>query len=317
MNPPLEGEARLTHGDHDIDERLQAELAAWSDLPAGGGSMGLRIRRLLETAGEGQLRTSGALAEARVARRLLVAGCDLEPELPTPNGRTCDFEVTVEGERFFLHVKCLQMEPASRPPLPGFLRSIEQVMRPFLVEVDWREDLSTSELAAFAAAAREFVAEARIGEELLHRDSRGHPAGSARINAVLASERAVVAVAQCTPSMISRVGRLLERAYVQFMPGGENVILILTEDAAHDRLVDLALLGTHVERWDKIPRFGRPIAHGRAEDGFWSGERFDLSRMVGWMQLGSGVARPRLWFRHSDIPGEQLRTTIAGALGAS
>lgn len=312
----LEGEARLNHGDAGIDDRLQAELAAWSNLPAGGGPLGQRIRRLLETAGDGPLRTAGALAEARVARRLLIAGCDLEPELPTPNGRTCDFEVTVNGERFFLHVKCLQMPHAPRPSLPGFLRSIEQVERPFLVEVNWRENLEPAELASFAKVAREFVAEGRIGEELLHRDALGHPAGTARITGVLARNRAVVAVAQCTPSMVSRVGRLMERAYVQFMPGGENVILILTEDAAHDRLVDLALLGTHVERWDKIPRSGRMIAHGRAEDGFWSGEGFDLSRVVGWMQLESGDARPRLWFRHPDSPSEQLRATVAGALGA-
>ncbi|MCH2145600.1 MAG: hypothetical protein MK082_10735 [Phycisphaerales bacterium] len=274
------------------------------------------MKRRLESVLDGPLGASGALAEARVARRLIDAGCALEIELPTPNGRTCDFEVTVDGRSFFLHVKCLQAENTSHPPLPSFLRSIEQVERPFLVEVDWRGDLEDRELASFASAARAFVQEARIGEELLHRDAEGHPAGTVRISTPLNTERAVVAVSRCTPEMISRVGRLLERAYVQFMPGGENVILVMTEDPAHERVVDLALLGTHVERWDRIPRSGKRVAHGRAEDGFWSGERFDLSRVVGWMQFDSEAMPPRLWFRHEERPDEPLRGTIIEALGA-
>ncbi len=311
-----EGGAGLTRERNDIESRLQAELSAWGDLPAGGGCAGRQIRRRLESVSDGPMGASGALAEARVARRLLGAGCDLEIELPTPNGRTCDFEVTVEDKKFFLHVKCLHSEAVDRPALPSFLRSIEQVKRPFLVEVDWRPGLKDPELARFAAAAREFVTEARLGEELLHRDLEGHPAGSVRITTPLATNRAVVAVAQCTPTLVSRVGRLLERAYVQFMPKGENVILVLTEDTAHERLVDLALLGTYVERWDKIPRSGRRVAHGRAEDGFWSGGRFDLSRVVGWMQLDSEVIPTRLWFRHEDLPVEPMRSTIISALDA-
>jgi hypothetical protein len=222
----------------------------------------------------------------------------------------------VEDRTFFLHVKCLQAENTTHPPLPSFLRSIEQVERPFLVEVDWREGLDDRELAAFAAEAREFVQEARIGEELLHRDQEGHPAGTVRITTPLNSTRAVVTVANCTPEMVARVGRLLERAYVQFMPGGENVTLVMTEDPAHERLVDLALLGTHVERWDKIPRSGKRVAHGRADDGFWANDRFDLSRVVGWMQFDSDVVPPRLWFRHEERPGEPLRGTIMTALDA-
>ena len=306
----------LTRERRDIESRLRAELTAWGELPAGGGRAGRQIRHRLETVGEGPMGATGALAEARVARRLIGSGCDLEIELPTPNGRTCDFEVSVDGRRFYLHVKCLQVEPARRPPLPSFLRSIEQVRRPFLVEVDWRPDLSDPELARLAAMAREFVAEARIGEELLFRDDTGHPAGTVRIASPLQTERAVVIVAKSTPALVSRVGRLLERAYVQFMPRGENVILVLTESRAQERLVDLALLGTHVERWDRIPRSGRRVAHGRAEDGFWSGSRFDLSRVVGWMPLEAEAASARLWYRDESTPEEPLRGTIAGVLGA-
>ena len=129
-------------------------------------------------------------------------------------------------------------------------------------------------------------------------------------------DRAVVAVVSFAPGSIARVGRLLERAHEQFMPGGENVILVLTDDAAHDRLVDLALLGTHVERWDKLPRGDHHVAHGRAEDGFWSQERFNRSRIVSWMQMENDTIPARLWFRDPEEPGAQLRETIACVLGA-
>ena len=91
--------------------------------------------------------------------------------------------------------------------------------------------------------------------------------------------------------------------------------LVLTEEAAHDRLVDLALLGTHVERWDKLPRGDRAVALGRAEDGFWSGGRFDRSRAVGWMQLEAERPATRLWYRSPEDPKTELRRTIETALG--
>lgn len=285
-------------------------------MPAGGGTTGRYIRRLLSTDDNGTPPTTGALAEACIARRLLHAGCDLEIELETPNGRTCDFEVSLNGTQFFLHVKSPKLPPRTRSTLPSFLRSIEQVPRPFLVEVDWRNDLNETQLAAFAAEARSFVKEARMGEELLHRDRSGRVAGNVRIGAPVDGNRAVVAVVAFDQPAISRVGRLLERAYDQFMPGGENVILIMTDDPAHDRLTDLALLGTYVERWDKLPRGDRHVAHGRAQDGFWAGQRFNRSRVVSWMPIDSEHKPARVWFRQPDTPDHELRAMIAGVLGA-
>ena len=284
-------------------------------MPAGGGRTGKRLRRLLETRGEGSRPAQGVLAEARVARRLLHSGCDIQHEVPTPNGRTCDFEVSINDDRFFLHVKCPKLKLPNRRTLPSFLRVVEQVKRPYLVEVDWRPDLNEHQLSELAGAATRFAKEASLGEELLHRDEAGRIAGNVRIAAAVEEDRAVVSVASYRVAAIERIGRILERAYDQFMPGGENVILVLTEEAAHDRLVDLALLGTHVERWDKMPRGDRAVALGRAEDGFWSGGHFDRSRVVGWMQLESERPDSRLWYRSPADPDNKLRDTIETALG--
>ena len=298
-----------------LDRTVRAEIAAWREMPAGGGRTGQRLRRLLQTRGEGSRPAQGLLAEARDPRRLLHSGCEIQHEVPTPNGRTCDFEVSFNETRFFLHVKCPKLKLPNRRTLPSFLRMVEQVRRPYLVEVDWRPDLDEHQLSELARAASRFTKEASLGEELLHRDDSGRIAGNVRIAAAVEEERAVVSVASYRVAGIERVGRILERAYDQFMPGGENVILVLTEEAAHDRLVDLALLGTHVERWDKMPRGDRAVAFGRADDGFWSGGRFDRSRVVGWMQLEAEQPETRLWYRSPQAPEVGLRRTIETALG--
>jgi len=78
-----------------------------------------------------------------------------------------------------------------------------------------------------------------------------------------------------------------------------DVIVIGTaqEDAVHD--FETALLGSHIERWDAYPPQGRRVAHGRGEDGFWSGSRHDQSRAVGWCLAGPDRPAPsvRLWER--------------------
>ena len=273
------------------------------------------MRQRLERTAHASKPLNGPLAEARVARRLLRTGCDIAHELPTPNGRTCDFAVQMNDQQFFLHVKCPQILHVPHPPLPSFLRVIEQVPRPYLVEVGWREDLDEQQLTDLAMAICGFCAEATIGEEYLHRDRGGRVAGTARMIATVDGDKAVVSVLSYRTKAIERVGRVLERAYDQFMPGGENVILVLTEDSMHDRLVDFALLGTHVERWDKIPRGNRTVAHGRADDGFWSGQRYERSRVVSWMQLETEAPATRLWYRARQSPTPEVREVIECALG--
>ena len=302
-------------GDRRLQEHVRAELAAWRGLPGGGGRAGQTVRTRLQRTIDASKPLNGALAEARVARRLLRTGCDIAHELPTPNGRTCDFEVQMGEQLFYLHVKCPRILHVPHPPLPSFLRVIEQVPRPYLVEVAWRSDLDDEQLTDLAMATRGFIREATIGEEYLHRDRNGRVAGNARIAATVEGERAVVSVLSYRTKAIERVGRVLERAYDQFMPGGENVILVLTEDGMHDRLVDLALLGTHVERWDRMPRGNRSVAHGRAEDGFWSGARCERSRAVCWMQLETDSPATRLWYRTPEAPDEAMRELIESALG--
>ena len=86
-----------------------------------------------------------------------------------------------------------------------------------------------------------------------------------------------------------RVQRLLRKAYSQFMPGETNVVCLASDSAGALEAVETALLGTVVERWDRFPPRGQRVAHGRAEDGFWTRGQFAESELVSWFPVDSAV----------------------------
>jgi len=90
------------------------------------------------------------------------------------------------------------------------------------------------------------------------------------------------------------------KAFAQFMPSGENLVVVC--GAASDReAFATALLGSHVERWDRRPRVGASVAYGRAGDGFWAGALRSESRLaVFWPLVPQG--EPRLYVRAGRIP---------------
>jgi hypothetical protein len=100
---------------------------------------------------------------------------------------------------------------------------------------------------------------------------------------------------------VGRTQRLLRRAHRQFMPARDNVVAIVAS-RAHLPEIETALLGTAVERWDRLPRRGERVAHGRGADGFWSGRRYDASRVVAWIELDEGlrVSDAAVWRRSAE-----------------
>lgn len=253
-----------------------------------------------------------AYAEAMVARQLLAHGCELRFEVPTPNGRRADFEVQRDDLRFFLHVKRLSTRgPAkARLTVSSRLRILERINRPYIVGVRLREGLSDRQMQHLVTEAEKFIQHARVGDELTVHDetstSRGVDIGGVRIMAP--GEHAHVTVVIALPSESEsgsftdespRMRKLLRKAYLQFMPKAANVILMGT---SHERDIDTfetALLGSHIERWDAPPPSGRRIAHGRAEDGFWHGQRYEASHAAGWFRFSpkQDEFRSKLWLR--------------------
>lgn len=252
-------------------------------------------------------------AEAMVARHLLARDCQLRFEVPTPQGRRCDFEVRPSGNHasdhlFYLHVKRLDSERPMRNPrqllaISSRLRVLERIARPYIVQVRWHQGLTDPQMQLLVTQAGEFILQARVGDEMKSRDHDGRELGGVRIIAPWEGTHVNVAIG--LPSgfvdQAPRFRRLMHRAYQQFMPRAANVILICSGHLDDEADFETALLGSHIERWDAYPPRGKRVAHGRANDGFWHGQRFSQSRVACWYCIApdQANARMRLWSRQN------------------
>jgi hypothetical protein len=276
-------------------------------------------RRLSASADEAQF--LDILAEVVIARHLGGKGCELRVEIPTPSGRSCDLEVKTDALTFYLHIKRLGSIDGGvrRLKVSSKLRVLERIARPYVVGVRWREAASSRHMTRLVRESEQFLLQARVGDELVVRDDGGQEIGGCRVLAAWDGDRVSVVIG--LPSGFSdqspRVQRLLRKAHQQFMPRALNLVLICST-RRDDRVdVENALLGSHVERWDLLPPRGHRVAHGRADDGFWSGQKFNDSQVAGWFQLSLAAdVNPRLWFREPatlvDAVRDELMSVFAG-----
>jgi len=287
-----------------------ADMQAWAGHPTldklhANLNHHLKLRGFLDTC-----------AEAIVARHLLDRGCGLAFEVPTPHGKACDFEVTAGDRRFYLHVKRVDTDrPVGRRlTISSRLRSLERLARPYVVSVRWRETASDEQMQRLVLSATDFINHARVGDELVVHDEDGTEIGGVLI--VAPGDGPHVSLVIGLPSgfidEVPRMCRQLRRAYRQFMPRADNVILICSSQAEDEEDFAAALLGAHVERWDAFPPRGRRIAHGRAEDGLWHAGRYADSRAAGWFRLAPGddTLRTRFWFRSEPAADPDLEHTL-------
>ncbi len=243
------------------------------------------------------------LSEIAIARHLLSHGCDLAVELPTPAGRSSDFSVNCEGLRFFLHIKRLNTGRATvrRLSVSSRLRILERIPRPYIVGIRWRPRAGPRDLNRIVKEAEPFILSARVNDEFIVRDDDGSEIGGCRILAPWNGDRVtlVIGLPEGFVDESPRVQKLLRKAYQQFMPGALNVIMISSDNRENRIDVENALLGSHVERWDLLPPQDRRVAHGRADDGFWSGAHFSESEVAGWYLVSPSAEsiEPRLWIR--------------------
>lgn len=293
-----------------INQAVLDDILGWDD-PAGLGKLAANLR-----AHKKRKAFMDAYAEAVIARSLLAQGCDLEFEVPTPQGKRCDFRVRTDGLEFFLHIKRVETGRSVRRKLTvsSRLRYLERINRPYVVSIHWQDGLNDEQMQRFVAAAADFIPQASVGDELNVQGAQGGEIGRVRVVAPWDGSHVTLAIG--LPSGFideaPRIRKLMRKAYQQFMPAATNVILICT---AHSDDVDdfeTALLGSHIERWDKFPPRGQRIAHGRAGDGFWSGGRFADSRVAGWLWISPRHREPpcRLWLRPGLEPGEPARGVL-------
>ena len=257
-------------------------------------------------------------AEAMVARHLLARGWELRFEIPTPAGRRADFEVRRDDLLFYLHVKQIDTERpiGKRLKMTSRVRALEKIRRPYTAQVRWIEHASAEQMQRLVTMASEFLLGAHVGDEMRMRDERGREFGGVRITAPAPGGESHVHVTIGSPTgfidAAPRIRRLMHRAYDQFMPRAQNVIVICSSHIDDQDDVDTALLGSHIERWDAYPPRGKRVAHGRGSDGFWTGQRFAQSKVAGWFCFGPKdvKAQGRIWVRKNAALDRAAKDSI-------
>ncbi|MBM4008256.1 MAG: hypothetical protein FJ285_01535 [Planctomycetes bacterium] len=257
-------------------------------------------RRIERAAGNPRLQAALA-SEARLARTLVNAGFDVGSEVPTPTGRACDLVARKNDVLLHFHVKSIEDEHLSvarSMRMPRVIHALERIERRLEVEIVWRSRLSASSLKALSANFANFLTRASIGDEHSVCGQDGRMQGRCRVRCAHEGPciRLHVGIADDRAAIIERMDRLMRKARAQFLAGGENIIVLMGEERLQ-WLFAQALLGTPIERWDRLPRRGERIAIGRASDGFWKPGRDLTSRIAAWQSIDSTRASSVAWFR--------------------
>ena len=286
LNPAIVGMIRSWQGDSELDElyqRLQARK---------------KRRGFLDS-----------FAEALVALQARRCGCSIEVEVPTPSGKTSDLLLQRNGVKLYVHVKRLGRErPRNRRlKISSRLRILEQIEKPWVVKIRWREDLQDEEMQRYVIETASFIETARLGDEHVVRDDEGVELGGVKIVAPNDEKRVslVIGLPDGFVDDSQRIERLLQRAQKQFMPKEANIILVCTPHQLGANEVESALLGSHIERWDEYPAKGSRVAHGRSEDGFWNHNVMAESQLAGWFWLAPmhNEYQGKMWTRDTcDLP---------------
>ncbi len=304
----------------ELDAALVARVRQWRQLPG--------LASLLESlqAQKQRVRFFDLWTEAIIADRLVEQGCDLEAEVETPSGRTCDFRVRFDGLEWYLHVKRVNDEKAEarRLAISPRLRVLEQIERPFIVRIRWRQDLGDDAMQQLVVRASEFLQLARLGDELTVRDEAGLEVGAVRVVGPWDGPTVslVIGLPDGFIDQSHRIRRLLDKAYRQFMPRADNIVLVAGSRLDVSTDFEAALLGSTEERWDAHPPRGARVAWGRAADGFWSGASRPESRICGWCRVDPVGPRGEnlhtsLHFREDPPPVDPLRSQVASLLTPS
>jgi hypothetical protein len=287
------------------------DIATWKDDP----ELGKLVSRLDKSSGEQLFDT---YAEVLVARHLLRQQCCLRVEVCAPSRRSADFEVLRDGLSFFVHVKRLATDGATRKQLDISMRvrSLEKVMRPLVASLSFRWDLRDDEMQLFVKQAKAFLKRGIAGQRTVIKKADGAELGECTIEREWSGDHVklmIVDHAVRSSDSFSRPHKCLSKAYKQFMPNAVNVILVTRGWSEDTEDFESALLGT--ERATVLPD-GTVEKIERLKDGFWSKQEHPESQVAGWIDPFPSLEgfRSTVWWRSRDRWDPVLERLIAEAL---
>jgi len=295
-----------------LDPSVIQDVLSWDDDPE---LSKIRARLLAHPQRKAFLDT---YAEAALARHMVQAGLTVRVEVPTPQGRMCDFHAGDGATDVYVHVKRIDTDrPMTRTiAVSSRLRVLEHIARPYIVQVWWIDGATDEQMQTLVTRASGFIEQARVGDALTVRNTDDSEIGGVRIMAPTVDGSGSVQVTFGLPcgfiDPAPRLRRVMERASRQFMPRSENLVIVATMHPDDVADVETALLGSHIERWDQVPPRGRRVAHGRDADAFWHDDKVPESRAAGWFCLCPTDLpwTSRLWIRKGATIGDAERALI-------
>jgi len=304
-----------------LDRSFAAQASAWSERIDPATLRG--FRRALDAAGETLAskdvaetrldRVRAVCAECLVAERLLEADCHIVYELETPSGRHVDFRAERDGVTIDIHVKRAPQPTLhdQRGVVTPAWRALEDVQRGLVVAVALTKNLRGRALHAALDEAFDFVEQASVGDEISFRDAEARTAARLRVIAPSPSGHVELIPDQSASfdSHVPRFQSTLRKAFAQFMPRSENLIVVCGSTGGFEAFAT-ALLGSHIERWDRCPRPGELVAYGRGGDGFWSGSMRNQSRLAVYWAL-EPLAQPLLFVREPRATADRSKDALA------
>jgi hypothetical protein len=205
-------------------------------------------------------------AEVLIARHLLKKGCEIAVEIPTPKGKSVDFEASFLADKYYLHVKRLNSDENSTKKIKLYQRldSLHKINKPFSIDIDILPDLSEKEFNCFTHKVKTFILNGTPGQLFTFIDNFGDKLGSCFI---VKEHNGTSVIIRGKPMILNwpntekRFNSILKKAYDQFMPNGNNIILISGEFAS-----DIADLKENL----------------KSNSGFWKSGQQRQSQIIIW-----------------------------------
>ncbi|HUT31178.1 MAG TPA: hypothetical protein VMX13_15390 [Sedimentisphaerales bacterium] len=270
---------------HRLNDRVVEDIRSWRNHPELS-----KLLQSLRSTSEPQ-RFLDHYAEAVVARYLLQKGCKLAVEVPTPNGRTADLQVSSEGFTFWAHIKRLNADEQTQTEIniQSRLQPLRRIPRPIILTACFDRVPTDAEMQQAYRELKRFVEMEPVGEKIVVTSASGNELGAFGIAGEHTGthvQTVIRGTVKCVDDKARLYGKFSE-AYKQFMPGGLNLILVTTGWSDDIEDFETALLGSTYEVWNGMPPDFRVIESGRKKDGFWSQNKHPQSAVAAWFNFGT------------------------------
>jgi hypothetical protein len=300
----------MNNGFSYLEPALKQEFTAWASDP--------ELSKLLKKLkSQKRAKWSDHYAEAMIARYLLREGCEVKVEVTTPSGKGADFKASKSDEFFFAHIKRMTVNDVTNAYHAWCykqfkeLQELEKIPLPMAVVVNLKSGLTKIQAAEFVKAAKPLIEQTtKNGEQFKVRNKSNNELGECEVYYPVNSDHVVLcpdSPDEPVPRDSDRFMSRLKKAYKQFMPGANNVILFSGEGTSRSDF-EAALFGEFTLVRDR--ETNQFVKTTNRQNGFWSGKSNSDSNLAVWFEVRDDEVDFKLWIREGFKLKPKLVTSL-------